>query len=132
VTAIVRRATGLVAVAGICVLAMIVLPATASAAQPCGLNMVWAGEAGEVNASRAPSGFVRWGARSYTDNGGLWVAYVLVGRRTVDKKVQDYQPHGSVNPKDLRTGQLLKFLVYHVDTQGKKSLSRPDAECVIP
>jgi hypothetical protein len=55
---------------------------------------------GEVNANLAPNGFVQWGARSYIDNGGLWVAYVT--------------------------------WIYHVDTQGNKSLSTPDAECVIP
>jgi hypothetical protein len=105
---------------------------TASAAEVCHLNMVWAGRVGEVNASFVPSGFIQWGARSYVDNGGLWLAYILVGRRTVDRKEQDYPPHGSVNPKDLRSGQVLRFLVYHVDSDGNKSVSRPDAACLIP
>ena len=34
--------------------------------------------------------------------------------------------------KDLRSGQVLRFLVYHVDTNGNKSVSRPDASCLIP
>ena len=105
---------------------------TASAVEPCRLNMVWAGSAGEVNASFAPNRFVQWGARSYGDDTGLWLAYVVVGRRTVDRKEQSYPPHGSVNPKDLRSGRVLRFLVYHVDSSGNKSVSRPDAACLIP
>ena len=78
---------------------------TASAVEPCRLNMVWAGPAGEIYASLAPNGFVQF---------------------------QDYQPHGSVNPKDLRSGQILKFLVQHIDTRGNKTVGRADAECLIP
>lgn len=131
-TRIALRASAMVVTLVLCLIAAMVTAGTASAMEQCRLNMVWAGTAGEVNASLAPSGFVQWGARSYGDNGGLWLAFVLVGRRTVDRKEQDYPPHGSVNPKDLRSGQVLRFLVYHVDTSGKKSVSRPNAACLIP
>ena len=108
-------------------IATVVAAGTASAVEACRLNMVWAGE---VNASLAPNGFVQWGARSYVDNGGLWLAFVLVGRRTVDRKEQGYPPHGSANINTLRAGP--QFLVYHVDTHGNKSVSRPDAACLLP
>lgn len=131
-TRIALRAGAMVVTLVLGLIAAVMTPGTASAMEPCRLNMVWAGSAGEVNASLAPSGFVQWGARSYGDDGGVWLAYVLVGSRTVDRKQQDYPPHGSVNPKDLRSGKVLRFLVYHVDTNGNKSVSRPDAACVIP
>ena len=128
---VLRTITVVVAVVA-SLLATVVATGTASAAEPCRINMVWAGRVGEVNASLAPNGFVQWGARSYVDDGGLWLAFVVVGRRTVDRKEQAYPPHGSVNRKDLRSGQVLRFLVYHVDTNGNKSVSRPDAACLIP
>ena len=131
-TDFVRRAAAMMFVMALGVVAMVTTAGTATALEPCRLNMVWPGEVGEVNASLAPNGYLQWGARSYTDEGGLWLAFVLVGRRTVDRKEQSYPPHGSVNPKDLRPGQIVKFLVYHVDTRGNKSVSRPDAGCVIP
>ncbi len=126
-----RAGTVVVAVV-VSLIATALAAGTASAMEPCRLNMVWAGRVGEVNASLTPNGFVPWGARSYVDSGGLWLAFVLVGRRTVDRKEQGYPPHGSVNPKDLRSGQVLRFLVYHVDTNGNKSVSRPDAACLLP
>lgn len=111
---------------------MLATTGTANASGVCGPDMRWIGSAGEVTAQLGPTGFVQWGARDYTDNGGLWLAYVSVGRRQVDRKEQAYQPHGSVNPKDFRSGQVLAFSIYHVDTHGNKSLSSPDANCVIP
>ena len=106
---------------------------TASAVEPCRLNMVWAGSAGEVNASFAPNRFVQWGARSYGDDTGLWLAYVVVGRRTVDrKKSRAIRRTVASIRKDLRSGRVLRFLVYHVDSSGNKSVSRPDAACLIP
>jgi hypothetical protein len=105
---------------------------SASAVEPCRPNMVWAGDSGEIHADFTPSRFVRWGVRAYGDSGGLWLAFVMVGRRQVDRKEQSYPPHGSVNPKDLRSGQVLQFLIWHVESNGNKSMSRPDAECLIP
>jgi hypothetical protein len=131
-TRIILRAGTVIVAVVVSLIATAVTAGTASAVEACRLNMVWAGKVGEVNASLAPTGFLQWGARSYVDDGGLWLAFVLVGRRTVDRKEQDYPPHGSVNPRDLRSGQVLRFLVYHVDTTGTKSVSRPDAACVLP
>jgi hypothetical protein len=130
-TKVVLRAVTVVVAVVFSLLAVSVAAGTASAVEPCRLNMAWAGKVGEVNASFAPNRYVQWGARSYVDDGGVWLAFVVVGRRTVDRKEQAYPPHGSVNPKDLRSGQVLRFLVYHVDTNGNKSVSRPDAACLI-
>jgi len=129
---IILRAGAVVAAVVVSLVATVATAGMASAAEVCRPNMVWAGRVGEVNANLAPNGFIQWGARSYVDHGGLWLAFVTVGRRTVDRKEQDYPPHGSVNPKDLRSGQVLRFLVYHVDTTGNKSVSRPDAACLLP
>jgi hypothetical protein len=128
---VLRAAMSVVAVV-VCLAASVAAAGTASAMEICRLNMVWAGSVGEVNASLAPNGYVQWGARSYVDDRGLWLAFVMVGRRQVDRKEQHYPPHGSVNPKDLRSGQVLRFLIYHVDTNGNKSVSRPDAACLLP
>jgi hypothetical protein len=126
------RIASLIVAVVVCLAVSVAAASTASAMEVCRLNMVWAGTVGEVNASFAPNGYVQWGARSYVDDRGLWLAFVMVGRRQVDRKEQHYPPHGSVNPKDLRSGQVLRFLVYHVDTTGNKSVSRPDAACLLP
>ena len=127
-----RSAAHLVVVVAVGLGGLVVHTGVAGAVEPCRPNMVWAGDADEIHADLTPNRFLRWGVRAYGDAGGLWLVFITVGRRQVDRKEQNYPPHGSVNPKDMRSGEVLKFLVWHVETNGKKSISRPDAECLIP
>jgi len=49
-----------------------------------------------------------------------------------DHKEQTYNPHGRVNPVDLKSGYILHFVIQHIDTKGNKSFSDPAAGCIIP
>lgn len=98
----------------------------------CGQNMRWPGNAGYVAADLQPSRFVVWTVRDYLDDYGIWVADVFVGRTRVDHKEQTYNPHGRVNPVDLKSGYILHFVIQHIDTKGNKSFSDPAAGCIIP
>jgi hypothetical protein len=94
--------------------------------------MRWPGNTGWVAADLLPDKFVFWTARDYLDNNGIWVADVFVGRTRVDHKEQGYNPHGRINPVDLRSGYILHFVIQHTDTKGNKSFSDPAAGCLIP
>lgn len=121
---------GIVAV--LAAIALVSTAAPAGATPLCGPDMRWSGNVGEVVAQLGPTGYIQWGAQDFTDNAGLWQAWALVGTRTVDYKIQDYQPHGRVNPKHLRSGHVFRLMVLHTKLDGSKSVSRPDAACIIP
>jgi len=135
-----RRAVVVVSAIAVAVGGMLVTAGTANADpldppviwSKCTTNMQWVGDAGVINAQLAPSGSLQWNVSDHTDNAGLWIADVLVGKRRVDGKKQDYAPHGSVAAVDMRSGYVLRFQIEHIDTQGRRSLSDPAAGCIIP
>jgi hypothetical protein len=98
----------------------------------CGANMRWPGNVGVIRADLLPNGFLVWDVRDYVDDHGAWVADLFVGKRRIDHKVQTYNPHGRVNPVDLRSGYILHFVIQHTNPQGQMSFSDPGAGCIIP
>lgn len=103
---------------------------TASDLSSCA-SIDYAGDAGDIHVQTSPSGFVQWNVVDYTDNGGKWVADVYVDQRRVDHKDQDYNPHGSVNPVDAKSGSTFQLDITHVNTRGETSHSVPNG-CIIP
>lgn len=128
------RTLRVVALAGALVATLLVTGGTANAlgVHTCTSNMTWPGNAGVVRADLLPSGFLVWDVRDYIDDNGQWVADVFVGKRRVDHKVQAYNPHGRINPVDLRSDYLVHFVIQHTSPEGQMSFSDPDASCIVP
>lgn len=103
----------------------------ASEALPSCLDHRWTGNTGVINVRTSPSRTIAWNVQDYTDNGGLWVALIYVDNRQVDKKSQNYNPHGSVSPRDSRPGSVFRLDITHTDTQGRVSHSVPNG-CLVP
>jgi len=97
----------------------------------CG-DLSWPRDSGVVNIRISPAGTIAWNAFDYTDNFGVWISVVMVGKRQVDRKVTDYNPHGSMPKSKLPSGQLFRVSIDHTNTSGKKSFSDPGAGCIIP
>lgn len=74
---------------------------------------------------------IAWNVVDYVDNGGQWIALVFVDNRKVDEKVQNYNPHGSVSPRDSRSGSIFRLDITHVDTKGRRTHSVPNG-CIVP
>ena len=116
---------------------LLVFAAPASAATksahglPSCLAHQWTGNTGVINVQTSPSRTIAWNVVDYTDNGGLWVALVFVDDRQVDKKTQNYNPHGSVSPLDSSPGSVFRLDITHTDTQGGTSHSVPNG-CIVP
>jgi hypothetical protein len=104
-------------------------PAVAQALPSC-LDHQWVGNTGVINVRTSPSRTIAWNVRDYADNGGLWVALVYVDKRQVDKKSQNYNPHGSVSPRDSRPGSVFRLDITHTDSQGRISRSVPNGRIV--
>jgi hypothetical protein len=105
-------------------------PAVAEAPPSC-LDHQWVGDSGVINVRTSPSRTIAWNVQDHTDNGGLWVALVYVDKRLVDKKSQNYNPHGSVSPRDSRPGSVFRLDITHTDSQGRTSHSVPNG-CIVP
>lgn len=103
----------------------------ASEALPSCLDHRWTGNTGVINVRTSPSRTIAWNVLDFTDNGGLWHALVFVDGRKVDEKTQNYNPHGSVNPRFSRSGSVFKLDITHTDTQGRVSHSVPNG-CIVP
>lgn len=91
------------------------------------------GNAGYISVQTTDTRFVTWGVYMYDSaaDEGPWSVDVFVGKRLVDHKEQGYPPHGRVNPKDSKPGQIFHLDATHVDQSGKSYSSVPNA-CVIP
>jgi hypothetical protein len=100
-------------------------------ALPSCLDHQWVGNSGVINVRTSPSRTIAWNVVDNVDNGGQWTALVYVDDRLVDKKVQNYNPHGSVSPLDSRSGSVFRLDITHVDTKGKSSHSVPNG-CIVP
>jgi hypothetical protein len=113
--------------------ATVLTTSTAAAAEalPSCLDHQWVGDAGVINVRTSPSGTIAWNVQDHTDNGGLWIALVYVDKRLVDKKSQNYNPHGSVNTRDTQPGSVFRLDITHTDSQGRISRSVPNG-CIVP
>lgn len=98
----------------------------------CSTGMVWRGNTGQINAQYVPGGFLPWNVVDWVDNGGVRNVDVYVGSVRVDHKDQGYNPHATISPKDLRSGQVVRWVVEHTNRLGMKSVSSPTAGCVLP
>ena len=135
-----RRVAVLVSALVVSVGGMLVSSGTASADpldgptfwSKCTTDMHWPGDKGVINAQLAPSGSIQWNIVDYVDNHGKWLGDVWVGKRRVDHKDQDYNPHGSVSAKDARSGLLFRITMVHTDLEGNVSHSAPNAGWIIP
>src|SRR5207249_3790880 len=93
-TRAVRRGAVVLVSAAVTVLTL-ATPAVAEDLPSC-VDHQWVGDAGVINVRTSPSRTIAWNVQDHTDNSGLWVALVYVDKRLVDKKSQNYNPHGSV------------------------------------
>lgn len=78
---------------------------------PCAPSFRGGGKDGVVDFQQSgPGQPIAWGVRANDDafnQNGQWTVDVYSGRRRVDGKTQNYPPHGSVNARDVRPGELL-------------------------
>ena len=81
----------------------------------------------------SPSGTVAWAITMYDPalNPGPWVVDVFIDTRRVDHKEQNYNPHGSVSPRDARSGSTFRIEAVHTDPRGTVHRSVPNA-CIVP
>ncbi len=78
--------------------------------QPCSPIARFANRFGVIAAQQpGPGGAVVWGVYPAVAATGFSVDVYVDGKR-VDHKDQAYPPHGSVNPKDLRSGALVSIV----------------------
>jgi hypothetical protein len=126
---VVRRCVAVLVTTAATVLTL-ATPAVAEAPPSC-LDHQWVGDSGVINVRTSPSRTIAWNVQDHTDNSGLWVALVYVDKRLVDKKSQNYNPHGSVSPRDSRPGSVFRLDITHTDSQGRTSHSVPNG-CIVP
>jgi hypothetical protein len=128
-TRAVRRGAVVLVSAAVTVLTF-ATPAVAEDLPSC-VDHQWVGDAGVINVRTSPSRTIAWNVQDHMDNSGLWVALVYIDKRLVDKKSQNYNPHGSVSPRDSRPGAVFRLDITHTDSKGRTSQSVPNG-CVIP
>jgi hypothetical protein len=128
-TRVVRRCV--VVIVSIAVTALTVATPAMAEVMPSCLDHQWVGDTGVINVRTSPNRTIAWNVQDHHDNAGLWVALVYVNKRLVDKKVQNYNPHGSVSQLDSRPGSVFQLDITHTDTQGRTSHSVPNG-CIVP
>ena len=64
-------------------------------------------------------------------NDGPWLVDVFVNNRRVDHKEQTYNPHGSINPKQLPPNSFVSIEAYHTDVNGTEHTFVPN-QCIVP
>ncbi|QXJ23083.1 hypothetical protein AGRA3207_004198 [Actinomadura graeca] len=96
-------------------------------------SITFTGNAGRISVQTSPGGSVAWGIYMHdpSENAGPWVVDVYVGNRRVDHKTQNYPPHGSVAPRDAKSGRIFTIKATHTDLKGRVSHEVPNG-CVIP
>lgn len=122
-------------------LAVFLAPGSASATEPAVANGVvpqctdisFVGNSGQINIRTSPNRFVAWNIAMYDGwlNDGPWIANVYVNNRKVDGKTQDYQPHGSINPRDLPPSSFVSIEAWHTDRFGGEHYFVPN-QCYVP
>lgn len=104
-----------IALAGLLVALIVALSSCASTVRfgdpthSCSPGFYPANELGSISAQqRGPGRGIQWGVYP-TVSGIRYVVDVYINRRRVDHKEQDYPPHGSVNARDIRTGDIFRL-----------------------
>jgi hypothetical protein len=107
------------------------LRATAASIPSC-RHHVFRGNAGYIAVQTSPKGYVAWGIYMYkpANRWGHWEVDVFVGNRRVDHKSQNYEPHGSVSPKDAKPGRTFHIRAVMTNADGT-FVNVPNA-CRIP
>ena len=105
---------------------------TRSSPSPSCRSVTFRGNAGYIAVQTSPAGRVTWGIYMYSPENryGLWVVSVFVGARQVDRKVQAYEPHGSVAASQGRPGSVFSLRASMTNDNGEFT-SVPD-DCIIP
>lgn len=91
------------------------------------------GNAGSIYVQTTSEGYVTWGIYMHdpATNDGPWVVDVYVDKKRVDHKDQTYPPHGSVSPKDAKSGNTFSVQAIHSDLNNRVYSSVKNA-CVVP
>lgn len=56
--------------------------------------------------------YIAWGVTAkdeFMNDNGHWEIWVVSDGVLVDRKTQDYAPHGSVHPSDVKPGKILEI-----------------------
>jgi hypothetical protein len=85
-----------------------------------------------ISVQTSPGGTIAWGIYMYDPDNryGAWVVDVMVGTKRDDRKVQDYEPHGSVASESARPG-LVFSLEASMTNENGRFVNVPD-RCLIP
>ena len=96
--------------------------------------ITYRGDGGAIHVQTSPSGTVVWGIYMYDSelDAGPWTVDVYVGKRLDDQKVQDYAPHGSVNPKHAKKGAVFSITATHYATANETWYDSVPNGCIIP
>ena len=91
------------------------------------------GNGGTISVQTHLNGTVAWGIKmhDHSANFGWWVWSAYVGRRRVDGRAQNYNPHGSVDPGDAKSFQVLRIEATLMLRGPKVAENVPNA-CIIP
>ncbi|WP_018332849.1 hypothetical protein [Actinomycetospora chiangmaiensis] len=91
------------------------------------------GNTGQINVRTSPNRYVAWNIAMYDSwsNDGPWKVHVYVNNRKVDDKTQDYQPHGSISPRDLPSSSFVSIEAWHTDRFGGEHYFVPN-QCYVP
>jgi hypothetical protein len=73
-------------------------------------SVAFRGTAGVISVQTSPGETIAWGIYMYDPDNryGAWVVDVMVGTKRDDRKVQDYEPHGSVASESARPGLVFR------------------------
>jgi hypothetical protein len=107
-------------------------PTGASGIDPSCRSVSFTGSAGYIAVQTSPTGRIAWGIYMYSPENryGLWVVSVYVGGRQVDRKVQAYEPHGSVASSQGPPGSILSIRASMTNENGE--FTSVPVGCVIP
>jgi len=103
-----------------------------TASTPSCRSITYPGSAGKISVQTSSNGYVTWGIymNDTWNRWGSWTVDVFVGKRRVDHKSQDYEPHGTVNPKDAKSGSTFHITATMSNLFG--TFSNMPNECIIP
>jgi hypothetical protein len=108
------------------------LPRGESGAPNC-RDAQFVGSHGTIYINTNDDGFVSWTIKMDDPdaNAGIWIVDVYVNAVRVDRKVQNYNPHASINPVHVKPGDIVTIVAQHVDLNGLTYRSVPNG-CKVP
>lgn len=109
-----------------------VTPTASTASTVSCRHHTFVGNAGYIAVQTSKRGYVAWGIYMYAPQNkwGHWEVNVYVGSRRVDHKSQNYEPHGSVSPRDAKKGRTFHITATMTNENGT-FVNVPNA-CIIP